>query len=109
MLEISNKCLLIVDYVRSGILLNDKDLTKRISIVIIAFSISLFTYFLPIFTSLPRFIYKNIIGNLIIISVFGTGAGCCYTVLVNIITNLLGNGGRIQISQIFQKVIRQKR
>lgn len=78
---------------------------KYLLIVSIAIVLSVITHIIPMFLSVPKYIYLNIAGTAMIALVFGPLGGGIYAGLLHVLFNNIGMGMGTQIPVLITQVI----
>lgn len=79
--------------------------TKYILATVIGIVLSIITHIIPMYLSVPKYIYLNIAGTVLIGIVFGPLAGGIYAGLLHIVLNNIGMGMGPQISVLISHAI----
>ncbi len=78
---------------------------KYLLVIIIGIVLSVVTHIIPIFLSVPKYIYLNIAGTVLISLVFGPLGGGIYAGLLHILFNNIGMGMGTQMPVLTIQVI----
>lgn len=78
---------------------------KKLIIIMIAIILLVITFIIPIYYSVPRYIYQNISANVLISMSFGPIFGAVFAILSSYILNNVGMGGGVILYVLLTKVI----
>lgn len=92
----------------TGLYLGCDEMNKKIKYLLtvsIAIVLSVITHIIPMFLSVPKYIYLNIAGTAMIALVFGPLGGGIYAGLLHLLLNNIGMGMGTQIPVLITQVI----